>query len=259
MQIEYLKIGGKQLETAWHGPSPKEAPTLVFLHEGLGCVAMWRDFPAKLSAATGCGAFVYSRLGYGRSDPCPLPRSIRFMHDEGLQVLPEVIQNIGIREFIIVGHSDGGSIAIIYAGGKPKASLRGIITEAAHVFCEDITITSIEKAKETYLNGNLRRRLQKYHGGNIDCAFWGWNDVWLHPDFVHWNIEEYLPGINVPLLALQGEDDEYGTHAQVETIRRQTASDTEVLMIPNCGHAPHLQQEARTLKAMTQFVLKIIK
>jgi pimeloyl-ACP methyl ester carboxylesterase len=257
-QIDQLKVGKNNLEAAWHGPSPKEAPTLVFLHEGLGCVAMWRDFPAKLSKATGCGAFVYSRLGYGRSDPCQLPRSIRFMHDEGLQVLPELVKIAGIREFIIVGHSDGGSIAIIYAGSMPKASLRGIITEAAHVFCEDITIESIKKAKDAYLNGDLRGRLQRYHGNNYDCAFWGWNDVWLHPDFVHWNIEDYLPGINVPVLAIQGEDDAYGTRAQVEAIRRQTTSDTDVLMLPDCGHVPHLQQEARTLEAMTQFILKMI-
>ena len=257
-QIDYLKIGNTQLEVAWHGPSPKDAPTLVFLHEGLGCVSMWRDFPERLSAATGCGAFVYSRLGYGHSDPCPLPRGIRFMHDEGLQVLPEVIKAAGIRELIIIGHSDGGSIAFVYAGGTPVKSIRGIITEAAHVFCEDVTIESIKIAKEAYLNGDLRQRLQKYHGNNIDCAFWGWNDTWLHPDFVHWNIEEYLPGINVPVLAIQGENDEYGTEAQVEAIRRQTASETEVLMLPDCGHAPHLQQEPRTLEAMTQFVLKLI-
>ena len=168
--MDYLKIGDTQLEAAWYGPSPKEAPTLVFLHEGLGCVSMWRDFPARLSAATGCGALVYSRLGYGRSDPCLLPRPIRFMHDEGLLVLPEVIKISGIQDFIIIGHSDGGSIAIVYSGGMPAHSLRGIITEAAHVFCEDITVKSIQKAKDDYLNGDLRGRLQKYHGDNVDCV-----------------------------------------------------------------------------------------
>jgi pimeloyl-ACP methyl ester carboxylesterase len=256
--MDHLKIGDTQLEAAWQGPSPKEAPTLVFLHEGLGCVSMWRDFPAKLSAATGCGAFVYSRLGYGRSDPCPLPRGIRFMHDEGLRVLPEVIRISGIQDFVIVGHSDGGSIAIVYAGGTPVNSLRGIITEAAHVFCEDVTIKSIQKAKDAYFKGDLRRRLQKYHGNNVDCAFWGWNDTWLHPDFVHWNIEEYISRIHVPFLVIQGENDEYGTGDQVESIRRQAALETEVLMLSDCGHTPHLHQESRTLKAMTKFILKLI-
>jgi len=256
--MDYLKIGDTLLEAAWVGASPKKAPTLVFLHEGLGCVSMWRDFPAKLSAATGCGALVYSRLGYGRSDPCPLPRPIRFMHDEGLQVLPEVIKIAGIQDYMIIGHSDGGSIAIIYAGGTPANSLLGIITEAAHVFCEDVTVKSIQKAKDAYLTGDLRWRLQKYHGDNVDCAFWGWNDTWLHPAFVYWNIEEYLSGIRVPVLAIQGKNDEYGTGRQVEAIHRRAASETKVLMLSDCGHAPHLSQEARTLEAMTEFILQLI-
>lgn len=134
-QTEYISIDGKRLETVWHGPSPRDAPTLVFLHEGLGCVTMWGDFPARMAAATGCGAFVYSRLGYGNSDPCVLPRPIRFMHDEGRDVLPRVLDVAGIRECILIGHSDGGSIAIIYAGGTKAIPLRGLITEAAHVFC----------------------------------------------------------------------------------------------------------------------------
>jgi pimeloyl-ACP methyl ester carboxylesterase len=258
IQPDQLKIGTATLEAAWYGPSPEDAPTLVFLHEGLGCVAMWREFPAKLSDATGCGAFLYSRSGYGRSDPCPVPRSVRFMYEEALQVLPEIIKKAGIREHILIGHSDGGSIGIVYSGSSPPSSLLGIVTEAAHVFCEDLTLKSIRKVKRAYLTGDLRRRLKKYHGSNIECAFRGWNDVWLHPDFAHWNIEEYLPGIKVPMLAIQGENDEYGTKAQVEAIRRQTGATAEVLMLPECGHAPHRHQEKRTLDAMKQFVLKIL-
>ena len=254
---EFLTVNGKQLEVAWHGPSPEDAPTLVFLHEGLGCVTMWRDFPAKLADATGCGALIYSRLGYGRSDPCQLPRPVRFMHDEGLDVLPQLLVVAGIRECILIGHSDGGSIAIVYAGGTPAPPLRGLITEAAHVFCEALTRQSIRSAKDAFLNGDLRAKLKKYHQSNTDCAFWGWNGAWLHPDFVDWNLEEYLPGIRVPMLAIQGEDDEYGTPDQVDAIARQAGAGVQVLMLPDCGHSPHKNQEAATFEAMNSYIQKI--
>lgn len=254
----FITVAGKRLEVAWHGPRPEEAPTLVFLHEGLGCVALWRDFPAKLAATTGCGALVYSRLGYGQSDPCDLPRPLHYMHDEGLEVLPELLQVAGVRECILVGHSDGGSIALIYAGGTPATPLRGVITEAAHVFCEDISVRSIAAIKAPYEQGDLRQKLQKYHGQNVDCAFWGWSGVWLHPDFRQWNLEEYLAGLKVPLLAIQGEADEYGTVAQIEAIARQAGAGAEVVMFPNCGHSPHRDQEAATLQAMTQFIQRIL-
>jgi pimeloyl-ACP methyl ester carboxylesterase len=256
--MNFITVGGNRLEVAWHGPGPTEAPTLVFLHEGLGCVALWRDFPAKVAAATGCGALVYSRLGYGQSDPCALPRPIRYMHDEGLAVLPALLEVAGIRECILVGHSDGGSIALIYAGGTPALPLRGVITEAAHVFCEDISVQSIAAIKQPYEQGDLRQKLQKYHGENVDCAFWGWNGAWLHPEFRDWNLEEYLPGIKVPLLAIQGEDDEYGTTAQIEAIARQAGAGAEVVLLPNCGHSPHRDQEAATLQAMTRFIERVL-
>jgi pimeloyl-ACP methyl ester carboxylesterase len=254
-----LVVNGKRLEVTWHGPGPEDAPTLVFLHEGLGCVAMWRDFPATLAAATGCGALVYSRLGYGRSDACVLPRSVRFMHDEGLHVLPALLDLVGIRECVLIGHSDGGSIALIYAGGTPAAPLRGVIAEAPHVFREEVSVRSIQRAKESYENGNLRERLEKYHGANSDCAFWGWSEAWLHPDFANWSLEEYLPRIKVPLLVIQGEDDEYGTLAQVEAIARQAGAEAEVIMVPQCGHVPHREQEAVTFQAMARFVSRVSK
>lgn len=253
----YLVVGGKRLEVAWHGPLPDQAPTLVLLHEGLGCVAMWRDFPAKLAASTGCGVLVYSRRGYGRSDACSLPRSVRFMHDEGLKVLPDLLEVAGIKECILIGHSDGGSIAIIYAGGTSANPLRALITEAAHVFCEEITLRSIEKAKEFYRHGDLRRKLEKYHGPNTDCAFWGWNDAWLHPDFRNWNLEEYLPSIKVPMLAIQGQNDEYGTDAQVESIAQQAGVGAEIVVLSDSGHSPHHDQEAATLRAMTSFIFSV--
>jgi pimeloyl-ACP methyl ester carboxylesterase len=228
------------------------------LHEGLGCVALWRDFPAKLATATGCGALVYSRLGYGRSDACELPRPLRFMHDEGLRVLPTVLALVGVRQYVLVGHSDGGSIAIVHAGGAATDSLRGIIVEAPHVFCEDLTVRSIRKAKEAYENGDLRRRLEKYHGVNTGCAFRGWSDAWLHADFTTWSLEEYLPRIKAPMLVIQGEEDEYGTSAQVEAIARQAGAGAEVLLLPQCGHAPHREQEATTLQTMARFIVRAL-
>jgi pimeloyl-ACP methyl ester carboxylesterase len=255
--VEYLTVGGDRLEIAWHGPAPKDAPTLVFLHQGLGCVAMWREFPAKLAAATGCGALVYSRLGYGRSDPCLLPRSMDYLHREGLAVLPELLRVAGIRKCVLIGHSDGGSIAIVYAGGTPAGPLCGLITEAAHVFCEELSIRSIEQTRETYLHGSLHQKLKRYHGTNTDCAFRGWSDAWLSPAFAAWNIEAYLPGIKVPFLAIQGEADEYGTPAQVEAIARRTGKGTEVMLLPDCGHSPHEDQEIATLEAMKHFISRI--
>ncbi len=254
---KYIEIDGKRLETEWHGPPPSEALTLVFLHEGLGCVAMWRDFPARLAEATGCGALVFSRLGYGRSDACSLPRPISFMHEEGLNVMPAFLDAAGIKACILIGHSDGGSIGIIYAGGTPALPLKGLITEAAHVFCEDLSVKSIREAKDQYLNGDLREKLAKYHGDNVDCAFWGWNGAWLDPDFMHWNLEEFLPGIKVPMLAIQGEQDQYGTPAQLEAIARQAGVKTEALMLPDCAHAPHAEQTEATFQAMQEFILKI--
>lgn len=250
----YLTVNGRRLEARWHGPSPGQAPTLVFLHEGLGCVEMWRDFPAKLAKATGCGALIYSRLGYGRSESCDLPRPVRFMHDEGLTVLPKVLAAAGIQECILIGHSDGGSIAIVYAGGTPAAPLRGLITEAAHVFSEELTIDSIRKARDAFEQGRLHGKLARYHGENTHCAFWGWNGAWLHPDFIRWNIEQYLPAISVPMLAIQGENDEYGTRRQVQAIARQAGAGAQVLMLPKCGHSPHRDQEKTVLAAMQAYI-----
>ena len=252
-----IEVGGNRLEVRWHGPRPAEALTLVFLHEGLGCADTWRDFPFELASATGCGALVFSRLGYGRSDACELPRPLRFMHHEGLGVLPELLEQAGVEDCILVGHSDGGSIGIIYAGGTKAMPLRGLITEAAHVFCEDLSIQSIQAARERYLKGDLRERLEKHHGSNTDCAFRGWNDAWLHPDFKQWNLEEYLPGIRAPLLAIQGEDDPYGTPAQVEAIVNKAGGEAQSLMLPDCGHAPHRDRPEATLKVMKDFIQRL--
>lgn len=249
-----LKAGGHNLEHTWQGPRPDKAPTLVFLHEGLGCVSTWRDFPARVAEATGCGALVYSRAGYGNSDPIELPRLVNFMHTEALATLPEVLDMFSIHDAILIGHSDGGSIALIYAGGTHDPRLRGLILLAPHVFVEDVSIESIRKAKEDYETGPLKQALTRHHGTNVECAFRGWNNVWLAPEFRRWNIEEYLPGINVPILVIQGEGDQYGTLQQVEAIERGCKCPVQRLILPHCGHSPHRDQPERTLAAITAFV-----
>lgn len=231
---------------------PGQSPTLVFLHEGLGCVAMWKEFPAQLALATGCSALIYSRAGYGQSDPAELPRPLDYMERQGVAELAQTLA--GIEDAVLIGHSDGGSIALAYAA--THTGLRGVIVEAAHVFCEQISVRSIEAARVSYEQGELRRRLQHYHGSNVDCAFWGWNQAWLHPDFRNWNIERFLSSIHVPVLVIQGRQDEYGTLAQVEAISRQVAS-SQVLILEECGHTPHRDQPEQTLRAMHAFIAQL--
>jgi pimeloyl-ACP methyl ester carboxylesterase len=244
-----LEVRGKNIEAERIGPD--KGPTLVFLHEGLGSLGLWREFPQRVSEAAGLGAFVYSRAGYGASDPAPLPRPVRYMHDEAA-LLPEILAAAGIDDPILVGHSDGASIAIIHAGSGGKA--RALILAAPHVFTEEMGLRSIEKAREAYQGGDLRRRLSRWHQ-NVDAAFWGWNGPWLDPEFRKWNLEEYLPRIRAPILVVQGEQDEYGTRRQVEAIERG-ARQVEVLLLDQCGHSPHRDQPEATLRAMTDFLAR---
>ncbi|MBC8257808.1 MAG: alpha/beta hydrolase [SAR324 cluster bacterium] len=253
-----LQINSKKLEAVWYGPSPENAPTLIFLHEGLGCTSMWRDFPQNLAQKTGCGALVFSRLGYGSSDRCKLPRSLSFMHHEALEVLPNILAQCRIKKHILVGHSDGASIALIYAAENSVESLLGIVIEAPHVFCEELTISSIEKVRKQYQTGNLQERLRKHHGANTDCAFYGWADVWLDPDFANWNIESCLPKIRIPQLIVQGKNDEYGTVAQMDAIVHQSSGAVETSFLDNCGHSPHRDQKNQTLDIMTEFIHKLL-
>ncbi|MDA8134650.1 MAG: alpha/beta hydrolase [Desulfobacteraceae bacterium] len=255
---EFLRIGSTQIEVQWHRQGEKEKPTLVFLHEGLGCADMWRDFPVLLSQRTGCPALVFSRLGYGASDPCPTPWKLNFMHREGLERLPAVIKEAKITDHILIGHSDGGSIGIIYAGSSVAKGLKGLITEAAHVFCEKITVESIYQAKLNYEHHDLRHKLEKYHSKNTENAFRGWNDVWLHPGFIHWNIEKYLPLIEVPVLALQGSRDQYGTVKQMDSIKNRT-SRVQTHIIEDCRHSPHAEQSEKVLDIMAGFIDEIIR
>jgi pimeloyl-ACP methyl ester carboxylesterase len=256
--MPHLSAGGHRLEYAWLGPAPEDAPTLVFLHEGLGCVSTWRDFPARLADATGWGALVYSRAGYGGSDPVPLPRPLGFMHDEAV-VLPEVMDAARVREAILVGHSDGASIALVHAGRDRPARVRALVLEAPHVFCEDVTVRSIEEAGVAYAGGGpLRRALERHHGANADVAFWGWNRAWLDPGFRDWNLEEFLPGIDVPVLVIQGHDDAYGTLRQLDAIEAGAAARVQRLVLADCGHAPHRDQPERVLEAMAAFVREVL-
>ncbi len=252
----FLQVDGVRLEARWTGPPPEKALTLVFLHEGLGSASLWRDFPDRLSAETGCGALIYSRAGYGKSDPVTLPRPLRFMHDEAA-ILPRVLAAAGVREHILVGHSDGASISLIHAGSAPGPGLRGLILEAPHVFAEPHGLEAIAKIREAYLTTDLRARLERHHGANVDVAFRGWNDVWLHPGFRAWNLEEFLPRIAVPILILQGENDEYGTWRQVEAIERQAGGPVAAVALADCGHSPHREQPERALEAMARFVRQV--
>jgi len=239
------------IESQWIGP--REGPTLVFLHEGLGSVGLWRDFPRKLADRTGLGAFVYSRAGYGKSDPAPLPRPVRYMHDEA-ELLPKILSDAGVKDPIFVGHSDGASIAIIHAGQGNGA--RALILEAPHVFTEESGLASIAKMRELYRTTDLREKLARWHA-NVDAAFDGWNGAWLNPEFRKWNLEEFLPRIPAPILIIQGKDDEYGTIKQVEAIERQ-APDVQSLLLDACGHSPHRDQPEKTLDAMSAFIKTVV-
>lgn len=253
-----LKVNNVSLETAWYGPSPDDAVTIIFLHEGLGCVQMWRYFPENVAKGTDCGVFLYSRKGYGRSDSCKLPLPLTFMHNEGLKVLPALIKAANIKKHILFGHSDGASISLIYAGGCPADNLLGVIVEAPHIFCEDKTVNHIRVAKDLYEKSDLKQKLKKYHGKNTDCAFYGWNSAWLDPDFKKWNIEEYLPKIKVPTFVIQGVDDEYGSLKHMQWIESKCGADVKSLVLDNCGHSPHKDQQEKVLKAVTEFVKKIL-
>jgi len=252
--MPFLQVGGHRIEYERIIVARDDRPTLVLLHEGLGSMAMWRDFPGRLAHATGCNAVVYSRYGYGKSDPLGEDRGVRYMHDEALVTLPALIDKLAIPWPILVGHSDGGSIALIHAGAGKRA-VTGVVTLAAHVLVEDVSVASIAAAKTAFATTDLRARLARYHD-NVDVMFRGWNDIWLHPDFRAWNIEEYLPGIACPVLAIQGEDDEYGTMEQMRRIGAKV-KDVELLALEDCRHSPHRDQPDAVLEAVTRFVDRI--
>jgi pimeloyl-ACP methyl ester carboxylesterase len=254
--MPFLNAGGHRLEYVWHGPSADHAPTLVFLHEGLGSITQWRDFPRQLAATTGCGALVYNRLGHGGSDPLENSRAVSFMHDEALIVLPDVLRVCQVVNPILVGHSDGASMALIYTGTR-TGPVTGLVLEAPHVFVEDLSVRSIRASKEQYETTNLPEKLARHHGANTERMFRAWNDVWLAPEFRNWNIEEYLKNITVPILIVQGLDDQYGTVKQLDTIASQVKGRVETVLLPDCAHSPHRDQPDRTLEEATRFILEL--
>jgi len=253
---EVVTVGGIRLETLRFEPRSSEFPTLVLLHEGLGSVAHWKDFPRRIAAETGLSVFVYSRYGHGESDRLEEKRTVEYMHYEAEVVLPRLLKEVGIERPLLLGHSDGGSIALIYAGKFPD-SPRGLILEAPHVFVENLSVESIAKAKIAYQTTDLPSRLGRYHR-HVDATFWGWNNIWLDPRFRSWNIESYLDSIVCPILLLQGIDDEYGTIEQVEAIRKRIPS-TQVQLLANCGHAPHRDQQELTMNHIAHFTAPFCK
>jgi len=250
-------IANRRIEAAWHGPSPDAAPTLVLLHEGLGCVAMWKDFPGKLAARTGCGVLVYSRPGYGKSEAVALPRPVTYMHDEAAQILPAVLDAAGVRKAILIGHSDGASIATIYAGSRQDFRVRGLVLMAPHFFVEDVSIRSIEAAKRAYETGDLRDRLARYHA-DVDAAFYGWNGPWLDAAFRAWRIDDHVAHIRVPILIVQGAADEYGTAAQIAVAEEAAYCPVEVATFERSGHAPQFDRPDETLDAVAAFVHRVL-
>lgn len=246
----FVGVCGRQIEYQLL-PAAVAGPTLVFLHEGLGSIGQWRDFPARTVAATGLPAMVYARYGYGQSDVLAEPRQPDFMHREALDALPELLRRLGIARPILIGHSDGASIALIYAGsGQPAA---GVAVMAPHVFMEDRNIQGIIATRKTFESTDLPQKLARYHRDPAK-TFLGWNDVWLSPGFRNWNIESYLAGIKCPLLAIQGYGDEYGSMEQVDRVARQTGGPAEVLKLEDCGHSPHRDQPEKVLASLAGFI-----
>lgn len=246
-----LAVRGRELEVEWWGPAVDTAPPLVLLHEGLGSVGLWRDLPAVLAERTARRVFAYSRFGHGTSDPPATPHSTQFMHEEAA-IVPEILDAAALDRVILLGHSDGGSIAILAAARFPER-IAGIILEAPHVFVEDVGLASIDHMRRRYRESDLRERLAKHHA-HVDVAFSGWCDVWLDPEFRRWNLEADLPRVVCPTLVIQGELDRYGTPAQVDAIARQVSGPVERLVLAECGHTPHRDQRDRVLEAIATFV-----
>jgi pimeloyl-ACP methyl ester carboxylesterase len=252
MQSEqFVDVAGHRLECLGID-GPDRRPTLVFLHEGLGSVAAWKDFPARVAHATACPALIYSRAGYGRSSPASLPRSPDYLHVEALTVLPALLDRLGIDDPVLIGHSDGASIALLHAGSG-RRPVRALVALAPHVFVEDISIASIAEARRSFEATDLRARLARRHA-DADAAFRGWNDIWLSPAFRSWNIEASLAGIRCPLLLIQGSDDEYGTRSQLDAIERQVGGKVGRIELADCRHAPQRDQPQATLEAIADFV-----
>ncbi len=272
-----IMAGGKALEGHWFGPRSQfgsqfgsqnglqngsrdgphngqgDRPAIVLLHEGLGSLSLWRDFPQRLANASKCGVFAWSRAGYGNSEAVDLPRPIDYMSIEAARVLPEVLNQIGFKRGLLLGHSDGASIAAIHAGTIDDPRVRGLCLVAPHFFAEPISIESITQARQAYEHGDLREKLARHHQ-NVDVAFYGWNRAWLDPEFMAWNIEHAIDGIEVPVLAIQGALDQYGTLAQIEALKTRLQPELKIAILAGCRHAPHQEQPEKVLQLLVDFL-----
>ncbi len=253
----FLDLPPLRLEYRMIGPRPGEAPTIVMLHEGLGSAALWGAFPDRLAEATGVGVFVYSRAGYGKSAPGQLPRTVRFMHEEACDVLPRVLDAVDFRRGILFGHSDGASIAAIYAGSMQDHRVRGLVLVAPHFFTEDMGIAEIARARAAFAAGKLRDKLKRWHA-DVDCAFRSWSEPWLDPEFRNWAITDALGYIRVPMLIVQGENDQYGTLRQIEVAREECYAPVEAAILPGIRHDPCREAPERTLEAAAEFIKPIV-
>lgn len=253
-----LKVGGRSLEWGVFGPAPADCgrPVIVMLHEGLGCLALWRDFPEQLAQATGHPVFAYSRAGYGQSDADDLPRPLTYMTREAISVLPEILGAISAEGLILMGHSDGATIAAIYAGKVFDLRLRGLIAIAPHFFAEPMGLAEIADAKVMFETTDMKDRMAKYHR-DPEATFRGWNDAWLDPGFEAWNVEDALDMLRVPTLAVQGADDQYGTLAQVRAIKERSPESVDLVVLDGCRHSPHVDRPESTLAVVTDFVTRL--
>ena len=254
----FLDIPPLRLEYRMIGPRPDAGPTIVMLHEGLGSSGLWGAFPDQIAVATGAGVFVYSRAGYGKSRAGPLPRSVKFMHEEALTVLPRVLDAIGFERGFLFGHSDGASIATIYAGSAQDHRVRGLVLVAPHFFIEDMGIAEIARANAAFATGDFRDRLKRWHA-DVDSAFRSWSEPWLHPDFRKWDITEELTYLRVPILIVQGADDQYGTLRQLDVAKDECFCPVETAVLPGVRHAPHREASEQTLKVAVDFINGLLR
>ena len=248
-----IKAGGHRLRAASYGPGPKHATSVVFLHEGLGSIAQWRNFPDTLAEAAECAVVVYERQGHGGSDPLEGKRPADYHTIEAQDVLPDVLDAFGVENAVLFGHSDGATIALLFAALFPERTL-GVIAVAPHVFLEDISIAGIREAKEAFETGSLMGRLETYHGENTEPMFYAWADTWLDPAYSSWSIEDQLPKVHAPVLLIQGEDDNYGSPEQLRRIAAGVSGESEIMLLPDCGHSPHAEKRDEVFEATLRFL-----
>ena len=252
-----LDLGDQQLEYRWIGPDPSAAPTLVLLHEGLGSAGLWGDFPDRLTATTGLGVFLYSRAGYGASSTIALPRPLDYMQHEAKQVLPKILRAIGFQRGLLIGHSDGASIATLYAGNTQDHRVTGLVLIAPHFFVEDMGLAAIAQAKVAFETGDLRQRLARWHT-DVDAAFKGWNGAWLDPGFRTWDITDALAYIRVPVAIIQGVDDQYGTQRQIAVAEEECYCPVEVTLLQGVQHTPQREAPERVLQVIAEFARRTL-